>query len=307
MPILVPTLLDIAKANGSDALVGLIEETSRAVPEVTLCPARTIKGMNYKTLVRTALPTVVFRNANEGAANSKGTYENRMYETYILNPRWMSDKAVADVYEDGAEAYIAMEAAGIMEAAMQLLGTQFYYGTVGDGSKGFPGLIGGYDNTNNVVDAGGTTASTGSSCWGVRFGPKDVQWIWGANGQLSMSDVVMQSVVDGSGNMYTAYIQEILAHVGLQVGSLRSLGRIKKLTADAGCGLTDIKLGQLLTKFATGFPPDVILCSRRSLEQLRASRTATSVTGAPAPTPTEFEGIPIVPTDAIINTESLTL
>lgn len=303
MPVTVPTLLDIARANGSDAVVGLIEETSRAVPEITMGAARTIRGINYKTLVRTGLPTVGFRNANEGAANSKGVYENRMFETHILNPRWTCDKAVADTYEDGAAAYIAMEASGIMEAAMQWLGAQFYYGTSND-AKGFPGLIAAYDSTNMEVDATGTTSSTGSSCWGVRFGVKDVQWIYGQNGSLALSDVETHPVSDGT-NYYTAYIQEILAHVGLQVGSLRSIGRIKNLTADSGKGLTDARIASLLTKFAVGFPPDVLLCSRRSLEQLRASRTATNATGAPAPTPTEAFGIPIVATDSILNTEAI--
>ena len=50
----VTTLLDIAKANGSDAAVGLIEEVMTYSPEVNLGAARTIKGLSYKTLVRTA-------------------------------------------------------------------------------------------------------------------------------------------------------------------------------------------------------------------------------------------------------------
>jgi len=41
------------------------------------------------------------------------------------------------------------------------------------------------------------------------------------------------------------------------------------------------------------------------LKQLRDSRTATNVTGAPAPRPTEVEGIPIIVTDAIVNTEAV--
>src|SRR5690242_6538876 len=150
----VPTLLDIAKQNGSDAAVGLIEETSKACPEVRLGAARTIKGMSYKTLVRVGLPTVGFRLANEGVTPSKCEYINRTYETYIFNPRWECDKAVADRHEDGAAAFIANEAAGIMEAAFQWLGSQFYYGT-GNDAKGFAGLLAAVD-PNMVVDATGT-------------------------------------------------------------------------------------------------------------------------------------------------------
>jgi len=70
-----PTLLDIAKANGSDAVVGLVDETTKAHPEISLGAARTVKGIQFKTLVRIALPSVGFRLANEGVVAGKGVYE----------------------------------------------------------------------------------------------------------------------------------------------------------------------------------------------------------------------------------------
>lgn len=304
------TLLDIAKANGSDATAGLIEEATKAHPELTLGSARTIRGLNYKTLIRTGNPAVSFRNANEGVTATKGDYENRLVETYILNPRFEADKAVADKYEDGWEAYLAMEAMGIMEAAMTLLGKQFYYGTnatYGGDAKGFPGLLASLDTPNMVVDAGGTTATTGSSVWAVKFGPKDVIWVYGNDGSLELDDVRTETLYDSSDNPFTGYVQELLAYPGLQVGSVRSIGRIKKLTEDSGKGLTDDLIAKLLEKFEVGIVPDVLLMNRRSVRQLRASRTATNVTGAPAPFPTESFGIPIAVTDSISSVEDLAL
>lgn len=301
-----PTLMDIAIANGCDPVVGLIEEVVKAHPELTLGAARTIKGLNYPTLVRTALPTVGFRNANEGYTPGKSTWERRLWECFILNPRWECDKAIADSYEDGAAAYISLEANGMMEAATIALCSQFYYGT-GSDAKGFPGLLASLDTTNMVVDAAGTTDNTASSLWAVRFGPQDVQWIWGNNGSMTVSPVSEARVLDGSSNPYTAYVQEMLARPGLQVGNKWAIGRIKKLTADSGKGLTDTLIATLLSKFPVGRGPDILLCSRRSLQQLRASRTATNATGAPAPFPTEAFGVPLVPTDAITDTEALAL
>lgn len=317
-----PTLLDIAIANGSDAVVGLIDEVAKAHPEVSgmtfigaqqvqipgVGAARTIKGISYKTLVRTGLPSVGFRHANEGTAAQKSTHENRVVETFILNPRFEADKAVADRFEDGWQAYLAMEGSAVMEGAMQTLASQFYYGTgTGGNSKGFPGLIQAYDSTNMVVDAGGSTADTGSSVWAVKFGPKNVQWVYGNDGQLELSEVTTERILDGSSNPYTAYVQELLAYPGLQVGSVRSIGRIKKLTADEGKGLTDDLIAALLSKFEVGVRPDAFFMNRRSLMQLQQSRTATNATGAPAPLPTESFGIPIAVTDAILSTEALTL
>jgi len=299
------TLLDIAKLNGADAVVGLIDETVKVHPEISMGAARTIKGLNYKTLVRTGLPTVAFRNANEGMAASKGTYENRLVECYILNPRWECDKAVADADEDGAEAAIALEAGGIMEASMQHLASQFYYGVAND-AKGFPGLLAAYDTTNMFIDAGGTTDDTASSVWAVRFGPKQVQWVYGLDGQLALSDVTTERILDAGGvNAFSAYCQELLARPGLQVGSTKSVARLKKVTADAGMTCTDAKLANLLGLFPAGIRPDVLFMTRRSLAQLQASRTATNATGAPAPIPAEAHGVPIAVTDAITDIEKL--
>jgi hypothetical protein len=302
------TLLDIAKANGSDAVTGLIDESIKAHPELTIGASRTIRGLNYKTLVRTAAPTVAFRTFNAGTASLKSTFENRLVECYVLNPQIEADCAIADAYEDGAEAMLALEAGAILEGAMQTLATQFYYGTgTGGDALGFPGLIQAYDSTNMVVDAGGTTDSIASSAWAVCFGPKNVTWVWGNNGQLALSPVERVRILDGNSNPYMAYHQDILARPGLQVGSLYSVGRIKKLTTDSGKGLTDALIAELLSKFPAGVVPDAIFCNRRSLMQLQKSRTATNPTGAPAPFPADAFGIPIAVTDAILSTETLAL
>lgn len=326
-----PTLLDIAIRNAADGVVGLIEETSKAHPEIIVMPARTIKGINYKSLVRTGLPTVAFRNANEGTADTKGTYENRLVETYILNPQWAADKAVADRSEDGPAAYIADEAAGTMEAVMQHLASQFWYGRgtastagiavspslVGD-AKGFYGLLELSEaagvtvaGNNLLVDAGGTTANTGSSVYMLRSGRKDVQWVWGENGTLNIDETIVQRVLDGSGNAFTAYTQELLSYPGLQVASILSFGRIAELTEDSGLGLTDMLLAELYAKFPVGKKPDKIFMTRRSQRQLRDSRlTATGMTIMASGQPVDFpenwmNNIPIHVTDALQDNEEI--
>ena len=302
------TLLDIVKANGSDPLVGLIEEVIPYVPELNLFAARTIKGINYKTLVRTGLPVVPFRNANEGAAAVKSTYEERLVETFIMSARTEVDQAVARAYEDGPEAWIAMEGAGVTQAAGITVASQIYYGRgAGGDAKGFPGLISVYDSTNLMVDAGGSTPGTGSSVWAIKLGPQACQLVVGDNGNMTLSDVREETIYDANQNPLDGYVQTLLARIGLQVGNRYAVGRIKKLTEDSGKGLTDARLSQLWNKFPIGHKPDVFMMSRRSLGQLQQSRTATNATGAEAPYPDSWQGIPLVATDSILDTESLTL
>src|SRR5437868_2296229 len=114
MPLI--TLMDIVKANIADPAVGLIDETIQTHPELLLGSARTIPGINYKTLVRTALPANTagsFRAANAGSLPLKSAYENRQVDTYMLQARIECDRQMAEAYLDGAAAYISMEAQAV--------------------------------------------------------------------------------------------------------------------------------------------------------------------------------------------------
>lgn len=314
-----PNMIDIATRNGSDGTVGLIDETTRAHPETIHISAREIKGRLYKTLVRVGLPTVGFRSPNAGAPISKGRYVDRAVETFYLNPQWECDKAIADDSEDGAQAYIATEASGIVEASMQTLSRVIYYGrnqwtpTSGPGNGvlqggdpvGFPGLIDMFDQTDLEYDAGGTTAYTASSVWGIKTGMKNCTLVFGNNGELTMSDVILARATDTNSNPLTVYRQELLARVGLQLGDRRAVCRIRNLTADSGHTLTDAMLYDVMSQMVNNIKPDFWLMSRRSLTQLRNSRTAVNPTGQPAPVPTDLDGTPIFVTDSISNYEPI--
>lgn len=304
-----PSFLDVAKLNGSDDVVGIIEEAFQACPETRGAAFETIRGTSYKTAVRTAYPTAAFRRVGQGVAASGSTWVNRLVECFLFNPRWECDLGQAMGHEKGVGKYVEDEAVGVLEAALQALSSQFYYGQASPGSTaGFPGLIDLYDSTNNVVDAGGTTASTGSSVWLVHWDTKGVRFVVGNDGTLNVRDPIESRATDADGNPYTAISQEILGWFGLQLGSpKRDVVRIKKLTADTGKGLTDALMADALAKFPAGRMPTAIYMSRRSRAQLRKSRTAYNPTGAEAANPTEFDGIPIFETDAIIDTESLSL
>ena len=180
-------MLDIAKLSGNDATVGLIEANIRYAPEAGLFPFRTIRGTSYKTGLRTGLPTVGFRNANEGQTPGKSTFEQKVIEAFIFGGQLEVDKAVADADERG-EAYLkALEADGVMLASMRAIGSQIWYGVTQD-AKGFPGLKaatpkGGLTINGDLlaVDATGTTADTASSVYAVKFGEKDLTLIGGNN------------------------------------------------------------------------------------------------------------------------------
>lgn len=310
------SLLDIAKRNAGDAIVGLIEENLTYAPEAQTFPARTIKGTSYKTLIRTDGPGISFRNANEGVAATKSTYKNMLVECFILDGRIEVDKAVVDAAEDGAAQVLADEASGRMKKVLIGLGSQVWYGVSAD-AKGFAGCQATVDSSM-VQDAGGTTADTGSSVYGVTFGPKDCQFVFGNSTPLRLPEWRLESVTDSGGtNKFTGYVSSIEGWVGFQIGNKYSISRLQDCTeAEAAARVSDTWLGRLLAKYPVGHRPDVWFMNRRSAEQLQRSRTVTSVTVGPgaksakgteiwAPWPTESHGIPVIVTDSIVSTEAL--
>lgn len=314
------TLLDVTKLNGNDAEIGLIEENLRYAPELEVIPTRTpIKGTSYTTGIRVGLPSVGFRGVNEGQTPSKSRFEKRLIECFIFGGPIEVDQALADAYDGGAAALQSIEASGIAKAALQALGSQVWYGTVKD-SKGFPGIkaatpFGGKTaaGDNLTINAGGTTANTASSVYAVKFGPQDVQFVPGNGTTIAVGDWITQQIVASNGGKLMAYVNAINAWIGLQIGNENCVRRIANITADSGKGLTDSLLADLLATFPVGQTPDAIFMSRRSRKQLQNSRTVVlngSGKTRPdqptvAPAPTEYEGIKIITTDSILNTDAL--
>lgn len=310
-----PTLLDLAKQRGNDVQVGLIEESIQVNPELRLIGMRPISGTSYKTLIRTGYPVAQFRFANEGVPRSKSTFENRITECFILDSQIAADKAVADVWEPGGVgAYQMIEAGGVMEAVFRRVGRQVYYGNsdvsvaagLGD-AKGFPGFVDAYDVAAHEVDATGTTAK--SSVWAVKLGIKDVHFVSGGGGLPNILPEWRTQTVQVEDNAaFTAYVNSLMGWIGMQVGSLHSLVRIKNLGTDTNKGLTDSLGYSALELFPTGVVPDFFLMNRRSVKQLRESRQAIVAVGGglpnSVPQPTELAGIPIVVTDNISNAET---
>jgi len=320
MPTGLLTTLDLVKGQMAE---GLIEETTQAFPEITgrmriagkwiqipnVGAARGIDGTNYPTLITVEDPTVSFVDVNEGTDHTKARQEERLTECFNINPRWGVGVVAAKRSKDPIDVIMARQAGPHLRASWRTVCKCFYYGrhaTFGD-AKGFPGLLAGYDATNMVVDAGGTSDNTASSAWLVAFGPEFLQWVWGNNVQMEVSELEVRESLDANNKPYSRYHQELIALPGLQFLSTQHAVRIKKLTADTGKGLTDDLIAEAIMKFPVGVYPDALFMSRRSLKQLQNSRTATNATGAPAPIPQESHGLPIAVTDSIVNTETLAL
>ena len=264
-------------------------------------------GETHKYIKETGAPVVGFRAANDGREHDSSIDTAVTVTLKILDFSWKVDKAVADLWrQGGAQALIAREGARHLAAALFKAEQQYIDGTGAD-SNGFTGFAQSTEldglADDMVIDAGGTTSSTGSSVYLIRQGDPDVVGV--IKGDLSLGETVTQEVAGSATGSYPAYYTPACAHVGIQIGGKYSVGRIANLTADSGKGLTDDLVYEALAEFPAGRQPNRILMNRRSMRQLRESRTATTTTGAAAPRPAEVDGIPIIVTDGITSTETL--
>lgn len=316
------TMLDVAKINGSDKDVGLIEENLNAAPEAIVLPARTISGTGFKSLVRTAYPVTGFRSPGGVTQTTKSTYINRYFETFYYDGQMEVDNAVATADEQGIDHALSIEADGHGRAFLLRTGSSVWYGQnttiAGTGDAlGFPGALAICDSSL-VVDAGGTTDNVASSVYAIVAMPKFMELLFGRNMVMSSGDWRKQSVtrtVGGTTGEVTAWKNSLEGYIGAAYYSKYAVGRIKKLTTDANKGLTDALLSQLLALFPVGIKPTHFFMTRRSRQQLQASRTVVLQGNGKirpdqatvAPVPTEYDGVPIHATDSLLNIETLAL
>jgi len=303
------TTSDVAIFGAAD-MEGVISDVLDEAPLLQVLAARQTMGITFTYNKKTANPAVGFRSANDGTENTKATRSAVTVNLGILDASFAVDMAVANADELGWQHVMALEAQDHLRQAMKEVEEQILNGTVGNQAS--PGFDGFADQTNldgasdaMVVNAAGTTASTGSSVYGIRTGQNDVEVIWGQQGKIAVGERQIVERAGSSTGLFPAYYHPINGWTGLKIGSSTSVGRIGNLTEDAGKGLTDDLVAELLNLFPAGGKPNYLAMNGRSLEQLRASRTATNPTGAPAPFPTEAFGVPIVVTDSLGVTETL--
>lgn len=306
------TLLDVAKLNDNDKIVGLIEENLTYVPELSVFPVRQIDGTSYTTVTRTGFPSASFRSANQGVTPSKSSFAQKLIECYIMSSRVEVDKAVLQAQKSDAASLEMLEADGVMKQVMIEISQQIWYGVSTD-AKGFPGIKAATPTSAaTALTSGGSTALSQSSVYGVKFGAKDVTLITGNGQTFSLSEFRDETIYDADDAPLPGRVADLCGWVGLQIGNVNCVSRLYNVGKDDETGdtLTDQKLQSLLDLLPVGYKPDAWFMARRSNGQLQRSRTVVINSGpgsakaggsieAIAQRPSSAHGIPIYESDAI--------
>jgi len=315
-------LMDVMKGKYNDASVGIVEEVLKKVPELAFFDARIIDGTQFKTLARTGLPSAGFRDVNTGIDASGSTYAMKTFDLFVLDCLVKMDKAVAvgDIY--GKDMALARESVGAVLAGMKQMAKQTWYGTAND-AKGFPGAK---FLTKTDLKIGnkstGLTAATGSSVFAVGNSTLNAcGYVFGGSGKglLTQEPIDFKETLlkDGDDKEFDGFYAALTTWVGFSVVDARKVAFFDNITADTGATMNDEVLAQLVNKYMEsndGEMPDGLFMSFRSLQQLQLSRKTVLVAqgktqaeiGTVAPIPQDYNGIRILPTNAIANNEALT-
>ena len=265
-------------------------------------------GTLHKYLKQTVASGNAFRAANAGLTKTYSQDEQVTDTLKILDGSFSVDKALADAYSGGPAAYIQKELMRTMKERLFNLEEQIINGVNAD-AAGFIGLQDDpqLDATSDamVIAAGtaGSSADVQSSVYLIRSGDDDVAAIMGNEGSIVVSDTGVSPIYDSASALttYPGYYTGVVGYAGFQIGGAFSAARI----CNVETALDDDDIYDALALFPAARQPTHIVMNRASLKLLRASRTATNQTGAPAPRPTEVEGIPIVVSDAVTQTEAV--
>jgi hypothetical protein len=310
------TLVDLVARSNSDAEVGIIDEIGLYSPEVATFAARPKMGTSYNVTRKTAIPRGGFRQLNSGVPLEKTTWVREPKPLMIFDLQMAMDE-MAEAGDDGSLGeLLAQQAADAAQGMALTLGEQVWYGVNADPS-GFIGL-GAQLATNGSVSA--STEANTTSAYLVYMGLQGVHFVVGKNGLMPFSGWEKFPFTDG-GLTRKQWHANMAGYIGLNVGSEQSVYRVQGIKADnAARYMTDAKGAELLAKVPSsrsqglkngGSQGLVWFMNKQAAYTLQLSRSAIGNVAAGrggipafAPLPDECQGIPIIVTDMIRNTET---
>ena len=320
-----PTLIDVASRLDPnlnvDKIVELLAATNPILNDMTFMEGNLPTG--HKTTVRTGLPGVTWRKLYGGVQPSKSTTAQVTDSCGMLEAYAEVDKALADL-NGNAAAFRLSEDKAFVEAMSQEMAQTLFYGNESTEPEAFTGFAPRFNslsaqNGDNIVNASGS-GSDNTSIWLVVWGPNTCHGIYpkGSTGGVQMRDLGEVTVenVDGASGRAQMYRSHYRWDCGLTVRDWRYIVRIANIdVSDLNTVANTKNLINWMIQAAERIPSfgagrAAFYCNRNIREKLRlgilekvsSNLTFESVAGKRV---MMFDEIPVVRTDALLNTESV--
>ena len=296
------TLIEQMKSVQDPIRSGIIETLYTEEPIFQYVPFAEVAGLALPYTTEEELPGVAFRKLNAAFAESTGVINREVETLKPFGGDSDTDKVLVDAYGNSRRATndkMYAKAMGIKYVQTMLYGNSpgSRAGTTYDDVDGFDGIQARLTSAQ-IVDAGGTTGTDGSSVFAIRFGDgwcEGLQTPQGVDARdLGEIDTkpVYRTRIDQTAGLAIYHGRAVAAIMNIRAAS-------SKLTWDLMDQLVDLISGE----------PTIIVMSKRSRRQLKESclsagvmmQTVLDQLGRPIKA---WDTTPILVSEAIIDTEA---
>jgi hypothetical protein len=328
------TLADVAKSK--DKRIGAVAEVLvQENPMLNDIPYMEMnEGTIHKEEIRSSLPAVYYRKANQSIPASKTTTEERTFQASHFESKSQMDAAVAQRggmdrvgYNRWNQAQGHIQALGLEHASLMIYGSPF------SSNLKAPGLMDIYSTTaaaeatsKQVIDGGGSSADL-TSILRISWGERAIFGVYPKGTQAglkridrSRGDQLVQingTNPDGSSGTYWGYEEDFEIDHGLVVKDYRQASRIANIDIDnlkSGASAADLLDLMISAHYKIFNIQNGVGCwyVNRTIEAFLHKQSLTKV-GAGAglrfdnyqgQKVLEFLGFPVRRADALLNSES---
>lgn len=201
------TMLDFVRRQDPDGSIAAPQSIAEMLMQVNQPLAdipwmESNKTTSHLVTIRTGLPTVYFRQLNQGVLASKSTTVQVEEDTCMMEARGQVDEKLAMLNSNTA-AWRISENAPFVESMGQTAMGKIFYGNTGTDPEQITGIATRYSdnsgpaNSENIIDAGGT-GSDNCSIWLIRWSEQGVFGIYpkGSPIGLQHQDLGVQDAFD---------------------------------------------------------------------------------------------------------------
>lgn len=267
------TLSD-AKALLDKSIADVAEVLVQALPIINDIPYIEMnKGVKHVVALRSDLPEVYYRKANQAVPASKTTIEEREFVAAHFESKSVMDEAVA---EYGGKDRVGVnrwnQAEGHIQANANELADMILYGSPEEDHRKVPGLFHILSTLNTaeptskqIIDAGGT-GSDNSSILFVSWGKGKVYGVFERGTQAGLRRIdrspgntrvqIAGATETGGTGWYWGYEENFMVDHGLVVEDYRALARVANIdVSDLKVPANAAKLLKLMTRAFYRIPP----------------------------------------------------
>jgi len=309
-----PTLLELANRTNKGNLIEIAEvltEENEMLKDAVLVEAN---NLTSHTLVkRLTQPSGAWRNINQGVTSEASLTQPSIEGIGILEARSEIDKKLVDMAPNPARFRFTEDKAFLEGLGITMADAVIYANQAVTPEK-INGLAIRYPSITTVptVLGAGGTGSDLTSIWIIQWGENKVHFIYpkgSASMGLNHRDLGEQTVLDGDGKPYQAYVSLFQWDIGLAIHDDRCIGRLANIESAGTSNLfSPEQLNVILRRMKNDGKGSVMYANSTVLAQMdndamdksNVQYTVQNVYGEPV---THYRGIPVRRMDSILITE----